>query len=720
MGRLRYSTLVFILIVCARCVCGQQSPLLPEDRYNKLVNEVSGASAYQTIRHLSMYHSPSGGSQDFRDEAQWVLERAKEYGLAEVHYISLPMLSHASDVPTHDWTLKSGQLWLVAPQMIKLADVRETPLSVADDSPSVDLTAELLDVGDGSAEKDYSGKELTGKVVLAYGPLDQVKRLACWEHGAVAIVSYYSTRTDPWTEHPDQVAWGMSTPIEPGKKPVPVFMISPRTGLLLSRQMNGRSPEHIFAEVPDKPIVPAVFRVHVSIKSETSAPGTQGLVEGFIRGTTYHDQAIVLTAHLQEGQPSANDDRSGCANLLEIARALQAMIADGRLLRPKRDIRFWWTNEISAEYEYFLENPDERGKILVDINQDMVGALQSVGSRVQHVARTPFSRWSYLNDVVESIVTNLALGNNAYLASWENFNTVPYSRPIFAHLGSRDSYHAEIVPFFDETDHVAFNDSGIGIPGVTFTNWPDENIHSSDDDLWQVDRTQLQRNGIAVAAIALYIGDLGSSDLDQLIAVMQGAAQQRIAHDYQTGISRLASAAAPDRPAALQDAVWLVDAAVLREISGMNSLKRFASGTDRRLLDIAIEGAKQAGSQYRWEIEGWYKYLTAANSLPLLSDTERAAAARIPKNVGGPEEYIRHRRWFEAPHGLHPVMSFEALNYVDGNRSTLEIYHLVRSECLSAGEWYYGAVTLPDVDALFRAAAGAHVLEIFSRNVHPK
>jgi Zn-dependent M28 family amino/carboxypeptidase len=99
------------------------------------------------------------------------------------------------------------------------------------------------------------------------------------------------------------------------------------------------------------------------------------MVEGFIRGTTYHDQAIVLTAHLQEEKTSVNDDRSGCANLLEIARPLEAEIRDGRLPRPRRDIRFWWTSEVAAEYEYFSEHPQGRQRVIADINEDMVGAI---------------------------------------------------------------------------------------------------------------------------------------------------------------------------------------------------------------------------------------------------------------------------------------------------------------------------------------------------------
>src|SRR6266581_2861553 len=90
-------------------------------------------------------------------------------------------------------------------------------------------------------ESDYAGKDVSGKIVLAFGPPDKVKELACWTRGAVGIVSYHSTPTNPWTDHPDQIAWSHLSASKEGEKPVPpTFVISPRTGLELSREMGGR------------------------------------------------------------------------------------------------------------------------------------------------------------------------------------------------------------------------------------------------------------------------------------------------------------------------------------------------------------------------------------------------------------------------------------------------------------------------------------------------
>ena len=124
------------------------------------------------------------------------------------------------------WTLEGGELWLLEPRVVKLGDVRETPTSVADNSPTADVTADLVDVGEGTEESDYAGKDVSGKIVLAFGPPDKVKELACWTRGAVGIVSYHSTRTNPWTDHPDQIAWSHLNASKEGEKPVPPAFIT--------------------------------------------------------------------------------------------------------------------------------------------------------------------------------------------------------------------------------------------------------------------------------------------------------------------------------------------------------------------------------------------------------------------------------------------------------------------------------------------------------------
>ncbi|HUU13091.1 MAG TPA: M28 family peptidase, partial [Terriglobia bacterium] len=275
-------------------------------------------------------------------------------------------------------------------------------------------------------------------------------------------------------------------------------------------------------------------------------------------------------------------------------------------------------------------------------------------------------------------------------------------RPIFARLGSREPYRAQMVHYFDSTDHLVFNE--VGIPGVTFTNWPDEYIHSSGDDLWQIDSTQLARNAVAVAGAALYLANLSDEDAPTLMAVMAGEARERISHDLATGLSRMVEAPAAERTAAYQDAVNLLARAHDREVAGLESVRRFAPEAFKKLLDSLITDMKLTEVNHRRRIAEWYQALSGEKTLPKLSARELALASRIPSRAEPLGAYLRRKEEIEAPKSLHPLMAGEAFNYVDGKRSILDIYRAVRAESLSAGEWYYGTVRMEDIEELFHLA----------------
>lgn len=691
----------------------QESPFLDERVYRALVNEVSGDIAFEHMRYFTHFHRPMGGSEGFEAVARYVDEKARAYGLEQVRYIPL-----ASDSPS--WTAKLGELWLTAPEERRLAFTPEVALSLADYSRSTDISsAELVDVGDGTSEADYAGRDVRGKVVLASGSLARVMEEAVWARGALGIVWFTTTSRVP--DYPDQIPWAR-IPVEnrdKTKQGTFAFVLSYREGMRLRREM---------AQARG-----VVFRVRARIDSIFHEPPSQAIVEAVIAGTEIRDQDIVLTAHLQEERFSANDDASGCANVLEIARALKKLIDEGRLPRPRRNIRFWWVDEISAEEQYFAEHPEERRHILVNINQDMVGAKQSVGSRVQFVTRPPFSRASFLGDVVESIVQALVDGNTAFLAAGQarqiargiaqpgasSGEEVPFSRPILSRLGTKERYAARVIPFHNNTDHQVFNLGLIGIPAVTFTNWPDEFIHSTDDDLWQMDPTQLKRNAVAVAAAAYYLARAGEEEIDELASEVFGRAQERLARDATRAMAMLALAPPVERASQYARAANLVRHAAARERRALESVRVFAApgGPGRRLLDALLSQLPTPdGAEGR--LSAYYQALTgAAPPRPALTAREHALAARVPALVDSVKQYLAGRAGLRRPPQLHPLMAYEALNFVDGTRSYLEIFRAVQAEADAAGAWYYGTVTMEDVARYLDSAEHAGLITVTTRLV---
>jgi hypothetical protein len=87
------------------------------------------------------------------------------------------------------WSVQSARLWQQEPQHLMMADWSTDPIRLADYSHGAEVEAALIDVGSGTAEQDYAGKDVRGKIVLADGVLPVVQALAVMKFGAAGIVS---------------------------------------------------------------------------------------------------------------------------------------------------------------------------------------------------------------------------------------------------------------------------------------------------------------------------------------------------------------------------------------------------------------------------------------------------------------------------------------------------------------------------------------------------
>ena len=105
------------------------------------------------------------------------------------------------------------------------------------------------------------------------------------------------------------LAW---TSIPQGEQGTFAFTLPPRKGVMLRKLLETEEMQDIFATGKRTQGGRVVLKAKVD--TETSETNRTGFVEGWIRGSKYHDQQIILTAHLQEEQGSANDDGSGSGN----------------------------------------------------------------------------------------------------------------------------------------------------------------------------------------------------------------------------------------------------------------------------------------------------------------------------------------------------------------------------------------------------------------------
>src|SRR5438477_11611929 len=153
----------------------QKPPLLPEKDVAALANELSGETAKRNLEGIARFHRQRG-SRGFHAAAELVAERARAYGLSDVAILQFPAdgkIFYGTQRSRMPWDADFAELWELKKDgeawkpAILMASYEAMPITLAEDSESADVTADLVDVGNGTAESDYAGKDVRGKIVLA-------------------------------------------------------------------------------------------------------------------------------------------------------------------------------------------------------------------------------------------------------------------------------------------------------------------------------------------------------------------------------------------------------------------------------------------------------------------------------------------------------------------------------------------------------------------------
>lgn len=192
----------------------QKPPLLPEKEVAALANELSGETAKHNLEGIARFHRQRG-SQGFHKAAELVAERLRAYGLSDVTIMQFPAdgkIFYGTQRSRPAWDAETGDLTEVRNGKVmesKIASLEGEPVTLAEDSESADVTADLVNVGEGIAESDYARKDVKGKLVLVSTQPGAVQDLAVGKFGVAGIVSYaQNQKTAWWGENQDAIRWG--------------------------------------------------------------------------------------------------------------------------------------------------------------------------------------------------------------------------------------------------------------------------------------------------------------------------------------------------------------------------------------------------------------------------------------------------------------------------------------------------------------------------------
>src|SRR4051812_20869904 len=658
---------VLIVLVTTTLVAQPPQPRLPAETLldrailKALDEELSGVAAKDHVARLTQLHRVPA-SPGFHEAIEYVMDRARAAGLADAHVETFPGDGTTWFGTLHGnrgWRVEGGSLDEVQPQPRRIVSYDDVRLAVADNSESADVTVELVDVGRGTERSDYAGKDVRGKLVLCDATPSACHRQAVEELGAAGLVSYNSNQVSAWwRDDQDLIRWGHLD--ARGRRNAFAIMIS--VGEARALQQRLARGERI--------------TLHAVVRARNDDSSGYETLVATIPGSDPAAGDIVFSCHLDHEKPGANDNASGCAANLEIARALTTLIAAKRIPPPVRTIRFIWPSEMTGTIAYLSKYPEIASRIRAAVHLDMVGGDPFITKSVLHVTRSPWSIATVTDDVEE--VFGRYVIDGAMRAAGEGDMT----HAIRARGGSKDAFWADITPYESGSDHWIYQEGGFAIPSIYLRDDPDIYIHTTGDRVDNIEPTKIKRSAFIAAASGYYLATMPDRG-ESLVALSYANAHQRLAED-----GRRAVAMAHDRTHA-RDAAVIVAQGVLREQRRLQSVTRFLRLDASAQLDRLKAGIADTGKAMLMS----FLTVTEADQLAKAGFHQPPVDVRVPVRdaaVKGPlapgGDWLREKGGAGtssmAISGLanSDDVTYEIVNFIDGVRTVSEIRDAVSAE----------------------------------------
>lgn len=481
--------------------------LVDEAVLKQIAEETSGEAAKRNLDALTLQHRMRA-SRQFLSATEHILDQLEHYGLQDVEVKEYPadgktMFGTQKSRPV--WNVRSAELWELADgkRVRRLGDWDSVPLTLAQDSLAAEVTTTLVDIGTGTEDGDYEGKNIRGRLVLTSSQPGAIVDRAVGELGAAGIISYAPNQRSAWWKEDDRlVRWGHLS----------AFPETESFGFMISLGEARNLQERMAAGEE----IPLYGRVDASHER-----GLYRFASAAIRGTDKAHEDIHFTCHLDHPRPGANDNASGCVAILETARTLNALVMEGILPRPSRTIRFLWPAEIEGSIMYLATHPDV-SRIKANIHMDMVGG-GLVTKSLFRISGGPISVPSFIADLGHEIGHFVNTQTEAFTSG----ATVDF--PLNAPEGGKEPLMAIMEGLDMGSDHDVFFEGSWRIPGLYLHDWPDRYIHTNYDLAANIDPTKLKRAAFIGAVSAWFLANMSDDDVPAALTMLERNALARTA-----------------------------------------------------------------------------------------------------------------------------------------------------------------------------------------------
>lgn len=568
--------LSMLFAIFSMAAIGQLTPhyqwtLIQEDLMDEIIGETSGETAFHHIIEMGAYNRnrPASEYSTTLWEAEYVLNMLKEY--------KIPGAKIERFEGRQTWDGIKGELWEISPGKKKIADYDDIRAMLASGSQNADVKAELIWIEEGS-KADLDGLDLQEKIVVTSASAGRVLAMAM-EKGALGVISFNSPR--PLVDPIQIPSSGIRNSSD---KNTFAFLLPPREGhLLRDRLIRGEK-----------------IKVHAVVEAEMHDLDLQ-VPTCVIPGTDPEAGEIIFSAHLFEGytKQGANDNISGSAAILEVARTLYTLMEEGRIPRTKRNIRFIWVPEFSGTIPWVKEHADLMENTLCNINLDMVGLWLSKSQSFFNLERTTYGNAHYINDVMENYFRYVGETNRVSLVLSGRGG---YVNRIVAPSGSDEPFYYAIEAHYGASDHEVFNDWAVGVPGVMMITWPDNYYHTSEDRPDKCDPTQMKRCAVISAASAYTIAMADDEMASKIAGEVMSNGVKRMSYQLQRGLDELSNAKTEGFEKVYKKTRGYIEASKLNEIETLETVLELAP-TDKALQAYVSQQSEMldqmAGSQLK-------------------------------------------------------------------------------------------------------------------------
>ena len=641
----------------------------------KIESEVSGERAWDMVSEISRFHRIRGGGEGsgYNECVDWLAgELGKVKGLeVEVEKFKADgVVKHLDWLSPVGWRAREAELWLLEPEERLLARFSDQAVSLMPYSKGGEADTEVVFVGEGKSDGDYEGKDVEGNLVFAVGGGgEKVHREAVIKRGAAGVVVSPSNRADRM-EYPDLIE--VSRLLPKGEE-VPKAGF----GFALSR----RQAEKLLSYFEDGKTVSMRAWVDAEI-----IEGEMPTIDARFVGSEHPEQEVILMGHLDHYKPGANDNASGCAGLVEIIKNIASLVEKGDIPAPKRTIRFLFLPELHGAAAYVSKHSDIGDRGIAGLNLDMIGEDYGLCKANFNLTCSPYSVPGYINDVL------------ANLMPWLEGDA------FYSPRGSRYRFNYRVKGYSGGSDHVMFNDSAYSVPSVMLGH---SNVfhHTNMDTMATCDPTEMKRIISLAEAGALLLANAGDDSAFRIAREVYGRAHIRMAGTTKESLRVLQQRASdPEGRKTLDETYWNVteypELQAWIEASNLREIKELCEGEEtRELIDGMADDLQKQAERERGKIEACYDLLLRQHELERQPYKPgglhvKASALKPRRLFKGPlsnamekirEELGEERAGWYDRYQTSPMRrlgsdAFEIVNLMDGERTLLEIRHIVSLE----------------------------------------